>query len=86
MGSQGDRTCRKRNARINGIEEKVECEIQKFDLSAHAGHSELVEFAKNCQPKKVIIYHSDDRAPLAESLRDFADEVILPNNGQELSL
>ncbi|MDD5502753.1 MAG: MBL fold metallo-hydrolase [Candidatus Thermoplasmatota archaeon] len=85
-GCNGRRLMDTKTVMINGIEEKVECEIQKFDFSAHAGHSELVEFAKNCQPKKVIIYHSDDRAPLAEAMRDFAEEVVLPNNGQELSL
>jgi putative mRNA 3-end processing factor len=52
--------------------EKVSCEIRHFDFSGHAGHSEIVEFAKRCQPEHVVLYHSDDRSHLAKSLGEFA--------------
>ncbi len=84
-GCNGRRLMDSGKVMINGIEEKVECEVQKFDFSAHAGHSELVQFARACQPEKIIIFHSDDRAPLAEALKDVA-EVILPKNGVEFEI
>ena len=56
----------------SGQPERVECEIRHFDFSGHAGHSEIVEFAKRCQPEHVVLFHSDDRTMLAKSLGEFA--------------
>lgn len=55
-----------------GRPERVECEIRSFDFSGHAGHSEIVEFAKRCRPEHVVLFHSDDRTMLAKSLSEFA--------------
>ncbi len=68
-----------------GVVENVDCEVQYYDFSAHAGHSELVEFAKKCKPEKIILFHSADRAPLVESLKDTA-EVLTPMKGERFSL
>jgi putative mRNA 3-end processing factor len=68
-----------------GVVEKVDCEVQYYDFSAHAGHSELVEFAKQCKPEKIILFHSSNRAPLVESLKDTA-EVLTPMKGEHFSL
>ena len=68
-----------------GVVEKVDCEVQYYDFSAHAGHSELVEFAKQCNPEKIVLFHSADRAPLVESLKDTA-EVLTPMKGERFSL
>jgi putative mRNA 3-end processing factor len=68
-----------------GVIEKVDCEVQYYDFSAHAGHSELVEFAKQCKPEKIILFHSANRAPLVESLKDTA-EVLTPMKGEHFSL
>ena len=68
-----------------GVIEDVECEVEYFDFSAHAGHSELIEFAKDCDPEKIVLCHSDNRAVLEESLKNFA-EVYSPNEGELLEL
>jgi len=67
---------------IDEKEVKVDCPVSHFDFSAHAGHSELVEQAKRCQPTKVVLYHSEDRQPLADSLREEGFEVLLPRTGE----
>ncbi|HVQ00559.1 MAG TPA: MBL fold metallo-hydrolase RNA specificity domain-containing protein, partial [Candidatus Thermoplasmatota archaeon] len=68
-----------------GVVEDVDCEVEYFDFSAHAGHTELVQFAKACHPEKIVLFHSDDRIPLAESLKDYA-EVYTPLKGERLHL
>jgi putative mRNA 3-end processing factor len=68
-----------------GVHENVDCEVQYFDFSAHAGHSELVQFAQKCNPEKIVLFHSNDRAPLAESLKDTA-EVFTPMKGERFFL
>jgi putative mRNA 3-end processing factor len=68
-----------------GVIENVDCEVQYYDFSAHAGHSELVEFAQKCNPEKIILCHSANRTPLAESLKDTA-EVLTPMRGEQFVL
>ena len=68
-----------------GVVEDVSCEKDYFDFSGHAGHSELIDFAKGCNPEKIILMHSDQRESLAKSLSDVA-EIIMPYNGENLHL
>lgn len=58
--------------------EKVECIVEHFDFSAHAGHKELVAFARGCAPKKLILMHGngDIRKALADELRGEMDVVL----------
>ena len=71
---------------INGVKEKVTAEVKSFDFSAHAGHSELRAFANKCSPSRIILFHSDNREPLALDLREDGFEVILPDTGEEIPL
>jgi putative mRNA 3-end processing factor len=66
---------------------RIELEIDKFDLSNHAGRSELVDFARACNPRHLILFHTPD-----EDVQEFADlfgpdppfEVLIPINGRDL--
>ena len=68
-----------------GVKEKIECEVEYFDFSAHAGHSELIEFAKKCNPEKIVLMHSDSREALVDPLKEFA-EVYMPMTGETVEL
>jgi putative mRNA 3-end processing factor len=68
-----------------GVKEKIECEVEYFDFSAHAGHSELIEFAKRCNPEKIVFMHSDNRESLVEPLKDVA-ETYTPSTGETVEL
>jgi putative mRNA 3-end processing factor len=68
-----------------GIVEKIECEVTYFDFSAHAGHSEIIDFAKKCHPEKIILMHSDNRETLLGPLKDTA-EVYMPSTGESVEL
>jgi putative mRNA 3-end processing factor len=68
-----------------GVKEKVVCEVDYFDFSAHAGHSELIDFAKKCSPEKIVLMHSDNREALVEPLKEFA-EVFTPLTGEKVQL
>lgn len=70
---------------IQGVLERVQCQVEAFDFSAHAGHSELVAFAKACRPEEIIIMHSDHREALRDALQGFA-RVILPETGDDIPL
>jgi len=70
---------------IDGKTVPINCDTELFDFSAHADHAQLVEFALNCSPDKIVLCHSDDRAPLVEELSgDF--EVLTPHTGEEFML
>jgi putative mRNA 3-end processing factor len=68
-----------------GVVEDVNCEVSYFDFSGHAGHSELIEFAKNFHPEKIVLMHSDNRDALVDPLKNVA-EVFTPFNGELLSI
>lgn len=68
-----------------GVIENVDCEVQYYDFSAHAGHSELIEFAKACEPEKIVLFHGENRKALVEPLNEFS-EVYTPNTSEILNL
>jgi len=61
------------------------CEVQKFDFSAHAGHSELVRVAKESRAETVVLMHGDQRDALRQALEPTC-RVILPENGKQFSV
>ena len=71
---------------IYGHNVEVACELGKFNLSNHADHSELVSFAKSCNPKHVILFHGDPetRPQLAKELEEMGMDVHTPTNGQSI--
>jgi putative mRNA 3-end processing factor len=68
-----------------GVIQDVQCDVHYFDFSAHAGHSQLIDFAKGCQPEKIVLFHSDNRQALEEPLSEIA-EVYTPQDGQVINL
>ena len=62
----------------------IDLEIDQYSFSTHAGHSEIVHFAKECEAEDVVIYHSDPtlaRPPLAKALEENGHNVHVPKNG-----
>ncbi len=84
-GTNGRRLRETGEVDIDGTFQKIEAEVGFFDFSAHAGHDQMVEFARQCKPEKIILCHGDNRELLAEDLKD-EFEVLLPMNGKEFSL
>ncbi len=68
-----------------GVVEDVACEVQYFDFSAHAGHSELIDFARACKPEKIVLFHGDNREVLVKPLQEFA-EVLTPRTSEVMYL
>ena len=70
--------------KIDGEIHKVQCELQKYDFSAHADHKQLVDFIKACDPTNVVIMHSETREMFLEDLADY--NVILPSLDEPFEL
>ncbi len=83
-GTNGRRLLDNGMIRDKGATVPVECDIEKYDFSAHAGHEELVEFAKGCDPERVVLCHGDKREKVAEDLSEF--DVYMPEEGEEIEL
>ena len=57
----------------------------QFSFSTHAGHSEIVKFAEECQAETVVVYHTDPnhaRPLLVEDLESRGHTVHTPINGE----
>jgi putative mRNA 3-end processing factor len=85
-GSNGSKLLETGMMEFKGVSERVECEVLKYDFSAHAGHDELLAFAKGCDPEKIVLMHGEEREILAGDLRSMGFEVLLPKNGEKFSL
>jgi len=70
--------------------QRIRCNIQQFQFSAHATRETLIEYARKLSPRKIILVHGDPpavewmRATLSAELPD--SEVIMPEPGVELDL
>ena len=66
---------------------KIELEIDQFDLSNHAGKSELIQFALDCKPKHLVLFHTPDDH-VDEFARSFGEkppfQIIIPENGRDI--
>ena len=87
-GSGGRQLIEKGTLPIYGHNVEIHCEIDRFQLSNHAGHSELVNFAEACNPKHVILFHGDPetRPLLATTLEEKGMIVYCPNNGESIQI
>ena len=70
--------------------QRIRCNIQQFQFSAHATRESLIDYAKRSSPKKIILVHGDpsavewSRSTLSNELPD--SEVIVPLPGLEIEL
>ena len=70
--------------------QRVQCNIEQFQFSAHASRESLIEYATMLAPKKVLLVHGDPsavewmRAQISAALP--GSEVIVPPPGVELAL
>lgn len=67
---------------------RLRAEVLACRMSAHAGHEGLVELVQRVAPQKLVLIHRhDDETALARFVAELAPlPVLLPNNGQLLSL
>lgn len=84
-GSNGRQLVDQGTLTLDEVTVRPECEVMKFDFSAHAGHSELVQLVRRTSAKKVVLMHGDHRQQLADSLGSEC-EVLLPQNGQRFTI
>lgn len=64
---------------------KLNCEVRAFDFSAHAGHKDLVKFAKATGCDEIVLFHGDNREALLGDLSEFA-KVHLPVRGEHFTI
>jgi len=70
--------------------QRVRCNIEQFQFSAHATRETLIEYARKISPSKIVLVHGDRpavewmRATLSAELP--GSEVIMPTPGMELEL
>jgi len=70
--------------------QRIRCNIQQFQFSAHATRESLIDFAKRISPKKILLVHGDPpavewmRATLSNQLSD--SDIIVPTPGLEVEL
>lgn len=78
-----------RSFKMAGVRTEVRCNVESFQLSAHADNGELIAFAGKLQPRLILPVHGDRsaREALARNLMAAGrSEVVLPFNGETYTL
>ena len=74
----------------DGPVQRVRCNIEEFQFSAHATREALIDYAKKLSPRKIVLVHGDPpavewtRATFASNLP--SSDVIVPMPGVEIEL
>jgi len=65
---------------------KVDCRVSHFDISGHAMHNELCTYISKIKPERLVLIHGDELSlkNLADSVRQYAAEIIIPSNGERI--
>ena len=84
-GSNGRKLLDEGTLAIDDSVVRPECEVIKFDFSAHAGHSDLVRVAKESRAETVVLMHGDHREALRDAIEGFC-RVVLPENGKPFAV
>ncbi len=71
-------------------EQEILCQIEEFNLSAHANRESLLAFAEKLSPRNIVLVHGDQPATAwfqqALSTRLPASRIIVPKPGEPVSL
>ena len=70
---------------IDEVTIRPACEVVKYDFSAHAGHSELLQLVRKTGAQHLVLMHGDQREKLAEALSGEC-AVLMPENGHKFTL
>jgi putative mRNA 3-end processing factor len=64
---------------------QIDLKVSQFQLSNHAGHSDLCNFAKKCNPKDMILFHASEesRNVIFSEMREEIT-IHLPVNGTSI--
>ncbi len=66
---------------------EVDLPVEYFDLSAHAGRADLLNFIKWANPGRIVLVHGDETERFATELRDdFGYDAVAPKTGERLEL
>lgn len=65
----------------------VHCDLQQFELSAHAGRDALFEIVEKLKPKQVVCVHGEKCDEFAKEIEErFSIDAYAPKNGESVRL
>ena len=71
---------------VDGMRQDIKLPVDFFDMSAHAGRSDLIKFVKRANPEKVFCIHGDKCEQFAEELCGMGFEAYAPILGSSFEV
>lgn len=84
-GTNGRRLLEERKVRERGVDLDIACEVDKFDLSTHLDHDDIVDYVRKSGCDDVVLYHGYNREALTDDLSPHAN-VHVPVRGAAFEL
>ena len=69
-----------------GFDQKIKMNVHKFDFSAHAGRTGLLNFVKRINPQKILCLHGDKCEWFANDLKEQGFDAVAPDNGDTVDI
>jgi len=79
--TEGDRLLKTGRYVHDDVDVRVDMNVEKFDFSAHASDTDLVNFIGKVNAKKVFCIHGDNTKGFAEELRSHGIDAEAPSRG-----
>jgi len=87
-GTNGSRLATEGKVKTKKGSLSINIALKQFDFSAHAGHSDLLEYVKDANPERVLCVHGDGNAclTLADALKQEGFNAQAPELGQKIEV
>ncbi|MEM4389057.1 MAG: MBL fold metallo-hydrolase [Candidatus Micrarchaeia archaeon] len=72
--------------RVDGEDREIRNAVEYFDLSAHAGRADLLEFIEAAGPQKIFCMHGDHCDEFAAELREKGFDAVAPKIGEKFGV
>ena len=81
--TEGDKLLKTGRYVHDDVNVKVDMQVKKFDFSAHASDSDLLEFIGKTGAKKIFCVHGDETKSFANRLNSAGFDAVAPDKGEE---
>ncbi len=84
--TEGDKVIKTGRYNHDDLDLRIDMNVKKFDFSAHASNSDLIDFIQKMDAKKVFCVHGDNTKDFAKDLCSRGIDAVAPSRGQKFEV
>jgi putative mRNA 3-end processing factor len=84
--TEGDKVIKTGRYNHDDLDLRIDMNVKKFDFSAHASNSDLIDFIQKMDAKKVFCVHGDNTKDFAKDLCSRGMDAVAPSRGEKFEV